>query len=448
MLLNSGASSVEVSALSSEARVLGVWALCPARFGGDAYGASCSQWVNRVEEFGDVLRYFVTTSRGLEDALAEELTELGGLGVEVAHGGASVEGAPELLPNLNIGIATGLRVLVPVASSRCRDGDDLYDLVQSVDWSGFLSPTGRLAVTVVGRGGPQLEHAGFATLRTKDAVVDQFRARFGARPGVDREQPDLRIHVHLSSERVTVSLDASGVSLHRRGYRLGAGDAALRETLAAGILRYAGWRPGSSLVDLTCGSGTFVIEAARRARGYAPGDRLGDLGYWNWRGEGVEASWTRAGHEAALRAWRAPSERASAAPLLGFDVDPAMVSLARENAERAGVGDLTRFEQRDLRDTSDLPAPGDSSVVICNPPYGERMGVTGDLVELYRAIGDTFKKNARGYRGAVLSPLGRLAKSIGLRSRRRHAIWNGGIECRLLLFELYDGTRRQRSAGA
>lgn len=387
--------------------------------------------------------FFVTTSRGLEPSLAEELQGIGGRDVEVKQGGVSLRGPTSLVVDLNLWVSTGLRVLLPILEGQCQTSDDLYDFVSTVDWSQYLEADGSLAVHCVGRGGPGLKHTRYAALRVKDAIVDQFRDRCGRRPDVDRLRPDLRIHVHLRDSRVLLSLDSSCESLHRRGYRLQSGEAALRETLAAGIVRSTGWDGQSSFVDLMCGSGTLCIEAARLALGKPAGADREDFGYWRWKA--FQEHCQPQHHQAELEHILGNLRPTPDSPfILGFDQDPEMVEVARQNAARAGVSEWVRFETRALAETSELPTPGDTGVVICNPPYGERLGNKDELQDLYRLIGDTYKRHAKGYKGFVLAGNLNLAKSIGLRSSRRLPLWNGPIECRLLSYELYAGSRRKR----
>jgi putative N6-adenine-specific DNA methylase len=388
--------------------------------------------------------FFVTTSRGLEDCLGQEIFDLGGRDLETVPGGVSLTGEPEFLTRLNLQLTTALRVLLPLKEGICRNGKDLYRLVKSVDWSSYLDCDGTLAVHCVGRGSEGLRHTRYAALRVKDGIVDQFRDRFGRRPNVDRERPDLSVHLHLRDDQALLSLDSSCDSLHRRGYRLKGGDASLRETLAAGLVRYTEWDRCSPFVDLMCGSGTLVIEAARWALGLAPGDQRNHFGYWGWKQCDKRSPLpTQQDHERILT--ELPRTKEEDMPvLLGFDHDSKMIEIAKENAERAGVAKFISFEQRSLEKTLELPDPGDYGVLICNPPYGERLGEVSELSELYQTIGDVYKRQGEGYRGFVLAGNTALAKSIGLRTKRRRPIWNGPIECRFLTYELYSGTKKRK----
>jgi putative N6-adenine-specific DNA methylase len=389
------------------------------------------------------VEFFVTTSRGLEECLTQEILELGGQDVTTVPGGVSLKGEADLLVKLNLQLSTALRVLVPLKEGTCLNGKDLYRMVRSVDWSQYLNCDGTLAVQCVGRGSEGLRHTRYAALRVKDAIVDQFRDRFDQRPNVDREQPQLRVHLHLRDHHALLSLDSSCESLHKRGYRLKSGEAALRETLGAGLIRYSQWDRQSAFVDLMCGSGTLVIEAARWARGIATGGERSHFGYWGWKQDSDLDVPNQADHERILASLQlTPNEEMPI--LIGYDHDSEIIRIAKENAERAGVAEFCLFECRSVEDTLELPDPGPNGVLICNPPYGERLGAGEDLTGLYRTIGDVYKKQGGGYRGFVLAGNTGLAKSIGLRTSQRRPIWNGPIECRLLSYELYSGSKRRK----
>lgn len=394
------------------------------------------------------MEFFVTTSRGLEECLAQEIHDLGGEDIVTVPGGVALNGEAELLLKLNLQLTTALRVLVPLAEDVCSNGNDIYDFAQSIDWSQFIDANGTLAVQCVGRGPDGLRHSRYASLRVKDGIVDQFRERFGERPNVDRDFPQLSVHLHLRDEHALLSLDSSSVSLHKRGYRLQSGAAALRETLGAGVIQYTGWDKRSPFIDLMCGSGTLAIEAARLALGIPPGANRDFFGYWGWKQgpDGVSLP-GKADHQSAVA--KLPRTPKSEMPnILGFDQNPEMVALAKENAERAGVADFVQFECRAVEDTKDLPDPRSKGVLICNPPYGERLGKESELREVYGSIGDIYKQQGQGYRGFILTGNTGLAKSIGLRASRRRPLWNGPIECRLLSYELYAGSRRRKATAS
>jgi putative N6-adenine-specific DNA methylase len=242
----------------------------------------------------------------------------------------------------------------------------------------------------------------------------------------------------LSPGYATISLNSSGESLHRRGYRLEGSEASLRETLAAGLIRSTRWDRKSPLIDLTCGAGTIVIEAARLALGIPPGGER-EHSYFRWKKGSIYPGFAE--HQRQLQKLGAPAKPESVLAW-GFDSDPKVIARARENAKRAGVDSVVRFEARPLAETRDLPQPGQAGVILCNPPYGERIGELEDLMNLYRELGDVLKHQAEGYHAAILTGSKRLAAAIGLRPSKRQPFSNGGLECRLLHFEIYSGSRK------
>jgi len=273
----------------------------------------------------------------------------------------------------------------------------------------------------------------FVSQRAKDAIVDQFRARTGRRPSVDTADPDLRLNLHIHGPKATLSLDASGEPLGRRGYRTEGGKAPLGEVLAAGIVRLTEWDMASPLIDPMCGSGTIIIEAAMMARNLAPGLRR-RFGFMRWKG--YDAALFKRLHQEAIAVGRpkAPCE------IIGSDIDRKALAEAKGNAERAGVAADIQFEQKSFENQMAPQPPG---VMATNPPYGERMGMA-DINAFYAGLGDALKRNYQGYAVFILTGNPDAAKHIGLRTSRRIKLFNGPIECRLLRFELYQGSRKQK----
>jgi putative N6-adenine-specific DNA methylase len=270
---------------------------------------------------------------------------------------------------------------------------------------------------------------------TKDAIVDQFRDRTGSRPSVDVNKPDIRLHLHMLENEVTLSLDASGESLHRRGYRQQTNAAPLNEVLAAGLLLLTGWDGKKTLIDPMCGSGTILTEAALIAQRIAPGlYHQGKFGFENWP-DFDRALW----ESVQLDARNAQIEEPQAY-IGGSDISREFLDLARQNVEAAGLEDYVRLAVRDMREAK---APkGDPGLVIMNPPYGERIGEEEQMAELYKMIGDTLKSNFQGYDAYIFTGNLDAAKRVGLKASRRIPLFNGPIDCRLLKYELYQGSRR------
>lgn len=372
------------------------------------------------------LTFFATTAKGVEDILASELTALGMSDVIVERGGVRFSGSMSDCWRANLWLRTASRVLMPVAEFPCAAPEDLYDGVRTVPWHQWLTPDMTMAVDCSLRDS-DMTHSGFVALKTKDAVVDAIRDRCGSRPNVDTKDPDLRVNVHLVKNLCTVSLDTSGVSLDKRGYRLERTEAPLRETLAAALVMLTGWDGSVPLVDPMCGSGTILIEAALIAARRAPGLNRG-FGFQRWYGFD-DAPWKGLLDEARQQVLVELPAR-----LWGGDVDSKALSTSRYNAERAGVAGFMSFSRGDIRDFSPPPGPG---VLICNPPYGERLGDVERLKGLYREIGDMLKQRCNGWTAWILTGNPELAKSVGLKASRRIVLFNGPIECRLLKYEMY-----------
>ncbi|HEY6839179.1 MAG TPA: THUMP domain-containing protein [Geobacteraceae bacterium] len=372
--------------------------------------------------------YFATTGKGLEEVLAGELQRLGIGGVTVERGGVRFGGGVSACYRANLWLRTANRVLQSLAEFACASPQELYDGVRTIHWPSFITPDMTLAVDCTLRDSA-MTHSGFVVLKTKDAIVDQLREHFGRRPNVDTADPDLRVNVHLAKDRCSVSLDTSGTPLDRRGYRLARTEAPLRENLAAAIVLLSGWDGTTPFVDPMCGSGTIPIEAAMIAARRAPGLKR-PFAFQRWPGFAASL-WQRLVAEAEAEALTTLP-----VPVWGFDRDAAAVRTARENSRRAGVDGIVVFAAGELDNLSPPPQPG---TIICNPPYGARLGELETLVAFYRRIGDVFKQRCAGYTAWLLVGDQALSKEVGLRATRRIPLFNGPIECRLLKYELYRG---------
>jgi len=369
---------------------------------------------------------FAAVPRGAEEVCEQELRALGIEQVSAARGGVSFVADRAGLYRANLWLRSASRVLVKLASFPCASPDELYAGVHAIDWNGLLTPDMTLAVDCSLRDSA-LTHSGFVALKTKDAVVDRIREARGSRPNVDTSSPDVRINIHLVKNVCTVSLDSSGDSLDRRGYRLERNEAPLRETLAAAIIGLTGWNGSVPLADPMCGSGTIPIEAALLASRTAPG-RNRSFGFQTWL-DFDSALWNRIVAEAEEGIRKMPLGL-----ITGFDQDSRALKLARRNADNAGFEGQVHFFHASLEE---FRPEGDKGVVIINPPYGKRLGEEEDLKELYCSIGDILKQRCRGWTGFVLTGNLELAKYIGLKASRRFVLFNGPIECRLLRYELY-----------
>lgn len=371
--------------------------------------------------------YFATTAKGLEPALTAELEKLG---MEILHtpaGGVGFSGSRTDGYRACLWLRTANRVLQPIASFPCHSAESLYETIYGLPWTDFLTPKMTLAVDCRLRNS-QLTHSRYVALKTKDAVVDKLRDRVGHRPDINPGSPDLRLNVHLADDQCTVSLDLSGDGLHRRGYRQERVEAPLRETLAAGLIGLSGWDGTSSFSDPMCGSGTLPLEAALQAAEVAPGLLGRSFGFERWL-------------DFDRQAWRDIRENARemrrqnlACTILGADRDQNAINRARKNTVRAGIGSFVTWRHTAFADLSPPEQPG---TLLVNPPYGERLGETELLENLYRSIGDTLKQRWTGWTAWVFTGNLDLAKRIGLKASRRLVLFNGPIECRLLKYDLY-----------
>ncbi len=379
-------------------------------------------------------RFFATTAKGMEPLLAAELRELGATDVEQRRAGVAFRGALEAAYRACLWSRVANRILLPVTSFDAPTPEALYAGVRAVRWADHIG-RGRTVAVDCRLSGSRITHSHYAALKTKDAIVDQLRDQRGARPNVDVRRPDVRVNVSLHADQAVVSIDLSGASQHRRGYRAVGAAAPLKENLAAAILLLADWparaREGAALIDPMCGSGTITLEAALIAGAVAPGLRRDYFGCTGWRAHDP-ALWARLRREAETRAAHGLRRLP---PIHGYDADAGAVRAARLNLARAGLTTRVHVERRALCDCAPIAArrgearPG---LLITNPPYGERLGEADQLGALYEQLGDLLRRRFPGWIGYVLTGAPALARRIGLRPSRRVVLYNGAIECRLL----------------
>ena len=387
------------------------------------FGLGCRSWP-----------LVATCSRGLEDVLADELRALEAPAVSPGRGMVAFSGGLDTVMDANLRLRSAMRVLVSLVRGPVDNRDQLYELAASVPWEDLLAQRQTFAVEVAGRA-RAFRDSSFAARVVKDAVVDRLRQKRGSRPDVDRESPDIRLHAHLSDGVSSLALDSSGEPLSHRGYRPRGGPAPLNEALAAGILLLAGYDGSEPLLDPMCGTGTFAVEAAMIATRTAPG-LLREFAFERWAGhdrQRFQESIRRLSHQ----------HRDAPAPIVARDGDVRAVRATRHNLRSARMERWAEVERGDLRELS-LPW-GTGGMIVVNPPYGKRTGEVERLGGLYRRLGDVFKNNAPGATAWVLAGERRLANQIGLKPSRRIPLFNGPIECRLLRYELYEGSRRKTS---
>ncbi|HKB60751.1 MAG TPA: THUMP domain-containing protein [Gallionellaceae bacterium] len=378
--------------------------------------------------------FFAPCPRGLEHLMAEELAALGAAEVRVAEGGAGFSGDWALCYRVNLHSRLASRILWRVAGADYRTEQEIYDASCALPWEKWFDVSRTIRVKVTAIKSP-LKSLEFATLRIKDAVCDKFRKQRGARPSVDTREPDIRIHAFLEQNRMTLYVDTSGDPLFKRGVRLHTNIAPIRENLAAGILRLAGWRPGIPLLDPMCGSGTFLIEAAQMALNIAPGIAR------NFAFEKLKnfdaALWARIHGDA-----EAAQLPVSELPIFGSDLYGDALRAAHSNLEEAGIRAAVDLNQCNVLEVS---PPAESGILVANLPYGERMGEMEELAALYPKLGDVLKQRFSGWNAYLFTADLRLAKLIRLSATRRIPLYNGAIECRLFEYKIIAGSNRAKT---
>jgi len=376
--------------------------------------------------------FFAPCPRGLEPVLADELATLGAREIAPAEGGAGFAGEFALCYAVNLHSRIASRVLWRLSEARYHDDHDIYEAARALDWAQWFEARRTIRVDVTAIRSP-VKSLEFVTLRVKDAVCDTFRAAGHARPDVDTRAPDVRIQAFLTRDAVTFYLDTSGEPLFKRGYRTAAGEAPLRENLAAGILRLAGWQPHTPLLDPMCGSGTFLTEAAMITLGIAPGAR---------RAFGFEKlARFDAQRWAALRERAQGEAKSATTSIYGSDRYGDALKLARENLAALGLEQAVRLKQANVLE---MPPPAPAGVIVTNPPYGVRISDQDELAAFYPQLGDALKKKYAGWTAHILSADMRLPTLIGLKATKRTPLFNGAIECRLFEFKLVAGSMRKQ----
>jgi putative N6-adenine-specific DNA methylase len=370
------------------------------------------------------------TLGGLEEILAEELMTLGANNVQIGRRMVSFTGDKEMLYKANFCLRTAIRVLKPIKQFTAKTADEVYEQVKAIDWSEYLDTKKTFAVDSVVNS-EEFRHSGFVAYRVKDAIVDFFREKEGDRPSVRINKPDVLINIHISHTDCTVSLDSSGESLHRRGYRQEAVEAPLNEVLAAGIILKTGWRGECDLIDPMCGSGTIPIEAALIARNIAPGV---------FRKEYAFEKWPDFDQELFDNIYNDDSqEREFNHKIYGYDNNPKANEIATHNVKAAGVSKDIVLK---IQPFQQFEQPKEKSIIITNPPYGERIS-TSDLLGLYEAIGERLKHAFIGGTAWILSYRKECFDSIGLKATEKTPLFNGALECELRKYEIFDGKYKE-----
>ncbi len=374
-----------------------------------------------------------TTLFGLEDVLAKELRNLGAQNVTIGTRNVSFVGDKGFMYKANIALRTAIRILKPIRSFTVLDEDDLYKKLQKLPWEKYLHETGSFAINSVVHSKEFTSNSHYISLKSKDAIVDYYRDKYGERPDVDLRHPDLRIHVHIQHQTCTVSLDSSGDSLHKRGYRTSTNIAPINEVLAAGLILLSGYDGGTHLVDPMCGSGTILIEAAMIAANIPPNINRPEFGFEKWRD--YDNSLFELIQDSLMKRLKDPYFK-----IIGFDKAPSAVRKAKDNVKNANLDEFVNIYQIDFFESEkQLHGP---VTILFNPPYGERLEI--DTEAFYKRIGDTLKTNYPDTTAWFITSDLEALKHVGLKTSRRIPMRNADLECRFVKYELYKGTRKHK----
>ncbi len=366
------------------------------------------------------------TFQGLETVLATELIDLGANNIQIGRRMVSFTGDKEMLYRANFQLRTAIRILKPIKHFKATSADEVYEAVKQIDWTEYLSNETTFAVDSVVFS-TEFRHSKFVAYKVKDAIVDQFREKTGERPNIRITNPDLQLNIHVAEYDCTLSLDSSGESLHRRGYRQETVEAPLNEVLAAGIIMLTGWKGDCDLIDPMCGSGTIPIEAALIARGISPGI---------FRKEYNFEKWADFDPELFQRIYEDDSqEKDFDHHIYGYDINHNVVKIAEMNVKAAGLSKDISIEQKDFKD---FTQPEEKSIIITNPPYGERISAP-DLLGLYKMIGERLKHQFVNNEAWVLSYREECFDQIGLKPSLRTPLFNGSLECELRKYQIFQG---------
>ncbi|MEI6575002.1 MAG: THUMP domain-containing protein, partial [Bacteroidota bacterium] len=374
------------------------------------------------------------TVSGMEPLLLDELNALGALDAKVVTRAVAFRGDLELLYRTNYLCRTALRILKPIHTFTAWNEQELYDEVRKVNWPEYLTVKNTFAIDAVASNS-EFTHTKYLAQKVKDGIVDQFRDSMGIRPSVDITNPDIRIDLHVNGSDCTLSLDSSGSSLHKRGYRRNTHEAQANEVLAAGMVLLSQWDRKSPLIDFMCGSGTILIEAAMAAYNIPAGYYRKEWSFMQWN-DFDKKLWklTLDRNEPDIRATQGPE-------ILGSDISTKSIAQCRENITHCGLQDKISVKKQDFIEFEPPEAPG---VLILNPPYGERMEVD-DIISLYREIGDELKLKFSGYSAWIISSDMQALKFVGLHPRKKYKVFNGPLECRFAGFDLYAGSKKQKN---
>lgn len=366
-----------------------------------------------------------TTQAGFEELLANEIIGIGGKVIKTETRSVLFTGDKRVLYRANYELRTAIRILFPIHHFRVRHESGLYSKIKQIDWSNYFGLKSTFAITATTHS-KYFRHSKYAALKSKDAIVDQFRDKFGRRPNVDIKRPSIRINIHIHDDKCTVSLDSSSESLHLRGYRQEVGEAPLNEVTAAGMILLSNWNKEKPFVDPMCGSGTLLVEAARIAGNIPPQINRNRFGFFFWKDFDQDL-------------WNEVVENAKSkivpinVPIMGFDKDFKVLRMAERNIELAGLSEVIQIERKKIEN---LELGMEEGIVITNPPYDVRL-VNDDINAFYKLMGDRFKHHFKGFTVWLISSNFQAFKNVGLRPSAKIPIYNGPLECRFVRYEMF-----------
>jgi putative N6-adenine-specific DNA methylase len=386
-----------------------------------------------VDSSSSKFKMVAKTFRGLENVLYKELKQLGATDLALGNRMVEFTGDKEFMYRANFHLRTALRILKPIAEFKVKDDTQLYNKIQSIDWSTYFDLENTFSIDSV-IFSDHFSHSNFVTQRVKDAIADQFREKFQKRPYVDIEDPDIKIGIHISHDLCTVSLDSSGDSLHKRGYRQITNKAPLNEVLAAGMILLSGWDKKSTFIDPMCGSGTLIIEAALMANNIPPGIYRKKFGFETWKdfdNELLENIYEEDNVE--------PNPEVK---VIGSDISEIAIRIAQENISNAGLKRKIEIKVDPIENFT--PPNTENGIVVTNPPYGERIKIN-EINAFYKSLGDNFKTKYKGFEIWLLSNNNDAIKRVGLHPSSRVTLFNGALECKFLNYSIYEGSKKTKN---
>ncbi len=378
------------------------------------------------------LKLVAKTFAGLENILADELTQLGAGNIRIVTRAVEFSGNKNLIYKANLLSRTAINILRAIESFEIAEQQDLYNILRQIEWDQYFDHSKTIAVKAV-IFDTVFDNSHFVELRSKDAIADYFNDKYGARPNVDKINPDIKIAIHISKTRCKVSLDSSGPQLFKRNYRKYAGEAPLNEVLAAGLIKLSGWNQKSALIDPMCGSGTIPIEAAMIAQNIPAGKFRKNFSFINWKDFDAKL------FESIKKQADEKQQPISNTTIEAYDISGKNIAIARQNILKAGLLGNLKLQRNDFFNYKPQLKSG---ILIINPPYGKRIGEK-DMTDFYKRIGDTLKKNYEGFSAWIISQYDHPLKFIGLKPSSKITLYNGPVECRFLKFEIYRGSFKQ-----